>query len=93
MAIASDLLIYVDDLRTTGADNKLCWWVSRQAGSLFNSCGVQDARRKQSEESQEPGPLAGSMVHMSVGEVCGLISQDKWVKTRAYVDWVATSLR
>jgi len=63
VTIANDLVIYVDDLRTTAPGYDECRQVSRRVASLANYLGLQDAARKCRDPSDAPGPWAGYIVH------------------------------
>jgi hypothetical protein len=59
---ANDLVIYVDDARTTAYQYDECRLVSRRVASLANYLGLQDAARKCRDPSGSTGPWAGSIV-------------------------------
>lgn len=82
--IASDVYIYVDDVRPVGQGRKDCLHASRRFGSLCGHYGVNDAARKVKGPDMKPGPWAGTMVYSDEG-VDGLVSQQKWDKTKGYV--------
>jgi len=86
--IACDLLIYVDDFRTTGFSSEICWQATRQTGSRCNYLGVQDASRKRRKQSQTPGAWAGSIIMSDGEDLVVMVSQEKWDKTRAKVRWI-----
>ena len=50
--IANDLVIYVDDARTTASQYDECRLVSRKVASLANYLGLQDAARKRRDLSR-----------------------------------------
>jgi hypothetical protein len=60
--IASDVITYVDDLRTIGASEELCQEVTHRVASVVNYLGMQDAPRKRRPASQTPGAWAGSLI-------------------------------
>jgi hypothetical protein len=60
--LASDLFIFVDDLRPTGPSQEEAWLAARRAASMLNYLGIQDAPRKRQESSQSPGAWAGSVI-------------------------------
>lgn len=83
-ALASDVYVYVDDGRPVGHTRRDCWQVSRKFGSKCSYYGVQDASRKVKGPDQQPGPWARTMVFSDEG-VDGLISDEKWQKTRGAI--------
>mmetsp|Transcript_20485 Transcript_20485/g.29214 ORF Transcript_20485/g.29214 Transcript_20485/m.29214 type:complete len:595 (-) Transcript_20485:2495-4279(-) len=86
--LASDFLIYVDDVRTMGHSAEECRLVSRRVASLLNSLGLQDAARKRREESQTPGAWAGAIVMTADGFVSVSISQERWDKAKCILNWI-----
>ena len=86
--MAADLFIYIDDLRPTGPSKKECWDAAHQVGSRLTWFGLQDAARKRRDASQTPGAWAGTVIHTDGEEVLLLVSQDKWDKTRKWVQWM-----
>jgi hypothetical protein len=81
--IASDLFIFVDDLRPTGPSRLEAWRAARRAGSKLNYLGIQDAPRKRRDSSQSPGAWAGSVIKTTKDGVFVLTSQEKWTKAKA----------
>lgn len=73
--LASDFLIYVDDVRTMGPSAEDCRLASRQVASTLNHLGLQDAARKRRGGSQTPGAWAGSIVNTSDGFISVSVSQ------------------
>jgi hypothetical protein len=86
--IAADLLIYIDDLRTTGSTEEEAWQVARRSVSIcsYYHRTIHDAARKRRKPSQTPGAWAGSVVHSDQDELDVLVSEDKWEKTKTIVD-------
>ena len=82
--IAADLFIYVDDVRLTGSSSDECREAGRQAASIANSLGIQDAARKRRFGSQKPGAWAGSVVETTEQGVFVTVSQEKWDKCKRY---------
>jgi hypothetical protein len=78
---ASELLIYVDDLRTIAATVEDCWQACRYVASLLNFLGLQDASRKWRHCDQEAGAWSGSIVHTTGDTVKIMISNERWEKT------------
>ena len=60
-AIASDLFVYVDDLRVTGSTEEDCRAAMRQTGFTLGYLGIQDAARKRRPPMQAPGAWAGAV--------------------------------
>jgi hypothetical protein len=83
--IASDVITYVDDLRTIGASEKLCQEVTHRVASVVNYLGMQDAPRKRRPASQTPGAWAGSLVTTNSEGVYVSVFQERWDKTKAIV--------
>ena len=73
---ACDILLYADDGRIVGSNRELYWQAMRQAASLFNSLGIQDAARKRRFPSQSPGLWSGNLIN-TVGEPTLGVSQDQ----------------
>lgn len=80
--VATDLFIYVDDVRVTASDEESCWNAARQVAGRLGYLGIQDASRKRQGPSQTPEPWAGSVVYTSDTEVYVLVSEEKWKKTK-----------
>jgi hypothetical protein len=87
-SMASDVHVYVDDIRCSGQTELECWRASQRVSSVLASLGLQDAARKRRPPSQKAGAWAGSIVHTSNGEVVVLAPQDKWEKLRRQVAWL-----
>ena len=87
-SIACDVFTYVDDLRPTGPTEEECWAATRRTGSIINHHGVQDASRKRRPPSQTPGAWAGSVISTDSEQVLVEVAQDKWDKTKKYLDWI-----
>jgi len=91
--IANDFLTYVDDTRSCGNS----WWearlASRTVASKLNWLGIQDAARKRRDPCQDPGPWAGSVIHVSTeGTISVSVTQDCWNKTKLIVTWVVEEM-
>jgi hypothetical protein len=80
--MASDVVTYIDDLRTIGASEELCQEVTHRVASVVNYLGMQDAPRKRRAPSQSPGAWAGSMVTTDDSGVYVSVSQERWDKTK-----------
>jgi len=50
--------------------------------------GLQDAARKRRDASRMPGSWAGTVIHTDGEEVLLLVLQEKWDKTKKWVEWV-----
>ena len=91
--IASDLFIYIDDLRITGPTETECWEGAHQVYCQLTWLGLQDAPWKKNYATQTPHAWAGSIVHSDNGEVTVLVSEEKWGKTKRWiVDWVLDNI-
>jgi len=55
--LACDSSVYVDDRRHMGRDKTLCWKATRRFCAHIGWLGMQDASRKRTEPTQQPGPL------------------------------------
>jgi hypothetical protein len=80
--LAAEIFVYVDDGRTTGHSRDLTWKTARAYGSGCSRRGIQDASRKRTPPTETPGPWAGMVTHTEGGSVVGMVSQEKWDKTR-----------
>lgn len=85
--MASDMFLYIDDVRTTGRNSDECWNASRRAAAQANYLGIQDAPRKRRPPSKTPGAWAGSIIHTD-DDVRVLVSEERWAKTKEIVDWL-----
>jgi hypothetical protein len=81
--IASDILSYVDDLRSSGASEELCKQATKRIASVVNYLGMQDAPRKRRIPSKNPGAWAGSLVSTDETGVHSSISEERWAKTKS----------
>jgi hypothetical protein len=90
--IATDLHIYVDDVRITGTSQELVWNAGSRVAKLCCFYGLQDAPRKLREPSQEPGAWAGSVVATSKGIVTKFVTKERWQKTQGCIRWLATKI-
>jgi hypothetical protein len=91
--IANDLVIYVDDARTTASQYDECRLVSRRVASLENYLGLQDAARKRRNPSRSPGPWAGSIVCTDGGLVEVSVTQEYWDKAKRMIFWIRDAVR
>ena len=80
-----EVFVYVDDGRAIGPTEFLTWQAARWYGSGCTRRGVQDASRKRTSPSLTPGPWAGTVTHTEDGRICGMVSQEKWEKTKRLI--------
>jgi hypothetical protein len=90
--MAADLFIYIDDLRPTSPTKDECWDAAHQVCCRLTWFGIQDAPRKRRDASQKPGAWAGTIIHTENDMVTVLVSQEKWDKTKRWIEWMRTSL-
>ena len=83
--IANDAFVYVDDNKSTGSDKVQSWRTAGRFSAQLSNLGIQDASRKRTTPSEEPGPWAGSVVHTK-GGIYLLVSQNKWEKAKSLVE-------
>ena len=86
--MAADLFIYIDDLRNTAPSELEGWEGAHQICCRLAWLGIQDAPRKRNYSSQTPRAWAGSIVHSDQDAVTLLVSEEKWIKTKKWIDWV-----
>eukprot|EP00980_Cylindrotheca_fusiformis_P019180 scaffold6510_cov122-Cylindrotheca_fusiformis.AAC.2 len=91
--IACDLFIYVDDGQVTGPTEDECWKATRQAASILNELGIQEAARKRRWGSRKPGAWAGSIVETMESGVYVMVDQEKWSKSRRYIGEILHELQ
>jgi hypothetical protein len=84
--LAAEIFVYVDDGRTAGHSPELAWRTARVYGSGCSKRGIQDASRKRTSPMVTPGPWAGMVTHTERGSVVGMLSQEKWDKTRRMIE-------
>ena len=80
--LAADVFVYVDNGRPTGYCRDLTWRAARAYGSGCSRRGVQDASRKRTSPAECPGPWAGKVASTEGGLLVGMVSQEKWDKTK-----------
>jgi len=83
--LATEVYVYVDDGRVTGHSAEQTGLGARAYGAGCTRLGVQDASRKRTTPTHTPGPWAGTVTHTDGGEVIGMVSQEKWDRTKALV--------
>jgi hypothetical protein len=81
--IAADLFTFMDDFRPTGPTKKEAWLAGRRTASILNTLGIQDAARKRRDSSRAPGAWAGAVLRTDGDGVHVLVSQEKWIRTKA----------
>jgi hypothetical protein len=89
--LAAEIFVYVDDGRPTGHSPAITWRAARAYGSGCSRRGIQDASRKRTSPTETPGPWAGTVTHTEGGSVLGMVSQEKWDKTKRLIDEPAAS--
>ena len=82
--VACEVYIYVDDGRITGPTKLETWAATRRLCSVILSLGMQDASRKRTEPSLDPGPWVGTILSTNEG-VSISVSQERWEKTQGHV--------
>jgi hypothetical protein len=82
------LLVYFDDGRIAGPTKVLCRKALRQVASRLQHLGNQEAARKRRGESQRAGAWAGDITFLDQGVPRKLMTQMKWDKTVAILDWI-----
>ena len=83
--LAVEIFVYINDGRVVAYSPDLSWWAARAYASYCARLGVQDASRKQTLPSKTPGPWAGTVTHTNGRQVCGMVSQEKWEKTKLLI--------
>lgn len=61
--LASDVFLYVANVRSSGDTKEDCHQALRRFGSKCNHLSIQDAPQKHKPLDQEQGPWAGSQIH------------------------------
>ena len=82
--LACEVYLYVDDGRITGWCSLECWRAARRFCAECTRLGIQDASRKRTAPTQQPGPWAGTVVHTHEG-VVATVSSVKWERTRSLI--------
>ncbi len=83
--LAAEIFVYVDNGRVVANSPDLAWRAAWAYASCCARLGVQNASRKRTSPSETPGPWAGTVTHTDGGRVCGMVSQEKWEKTKRLV--------
>ncbi|KAL7530331.1 hypothetical protein ACHAXR_005038 [Thalassiosira sp. AJA248-18] len=89
--LACEVYVYVDDGRITGWSKIGCWRASRQFCAILTWLGIQDASRKRTGPSLDPGPWAGTVVHTK-DNVIATVTKLKWQKTQALLKEISDML-
>ena len=87
-SLASEIYIYVDDVRITASSEEEIWKAIRRFASIISYLGIQDAARKRRPPTTRPGAWAGSMVYIDNQHVGVYIDQNKWEKTKGHIKWI-----
>ena len=90
--LAADVVSFYDDGRVFGPTELLAKQALRQATSRLQFLGNQDAARKRRPLSQRPGAWAGGVAYTDQGLVRKFVTQSKWDKAKAFLDWVETAV-
>ena len=80
--LTAEVFVYVDNGWPTGYYRDLTWRAARAYGSGCSRQGVQDASRKQTSPAECQGPWAGTVTRTEGGLLVGMVSQEKWGKTK-----------
>jgi hypothetical protein len=83
--LAAEIFVYVDDGRVAAHSVDLSWRSVRAYGAGCSRRGVQDASRKRTSPLQTPGPWAGTVTQTVEGKVVGMVSQEKWDRTKRMI--------
>ncbi len=83
--LAAEVLVYVNNGRPTGPTEFLTWQAGWAYGAGCSRRGVQDASQKRTSPSQTPLPWAGTVTYTDGGKVCGMVSEEKWGKTKRLI--------
>lgn len=92
-SLATELVIYFDDGRVSGASYDITKRGTRQITARCQYLGNQDAARKRSEVSQRPHAWAGGVVFTDLGICRKTLTQEKWDKVKAFLAWVEQGVR
>eukprot|EP00978_Attheya_sp_CCMP212_P014301 scaffold36374_cov58-Attheya_sp.AAC.7 len=90
--IAAEIVGYVDDNRVTSSTEEKAWLASSRVAKSAAWLGLQDAARKRRPPSQRPGPWAGCVAYVGKDYVKKSVTQKRWKKTRAGVEWLDREL-
>ena len=91
--LASEVVQYVDDLRTVANSAERSWMVSMQMAKVLCYLGLQNAARKRRRSSRHPGAWAGCILASKEGKPpTVLVTQERWCKLRTKIRWIAKQL-
>ena len=76
----------MDDQRCTGDTRVICWGALQRVAGCMSYLGLQSAARKRREVGQDVGAWAGSIVDTTENKVRIRTDQEKWDKTRCWID-------
>jgi hypothetical protein len=79
--LTTELVQYIDDLRTTAKDKALAWVASSRIAKICCWLGLQDAARKRREPSRSPGAWTGATVSTDCDNTYKSVTEDRWEKT------------
>ena len=91
--MATSLVIYVDDQRIHAPTQELAYLAARQVASRESYLGIQDAARKRRPPSQQAGAWAGSIIRTNDSEVGLMVSEERWLKTKAIIGFWLSIIR
>jgi hypothetical protein len=80
--ISAEIFVYEDDGRPMGYCTDLTWQAAWAYGSGCSRRGIQDASRKRTSPTESPEPWAGTVTRTEGGSLVGMVSQEKWDKTK-----------
>lgn len=89
---ARGLPCYVDDLRSVGESQELCWQIGHKVSSMMSYLGCQVTTRKTRPPSQTPGAWSGIIAFADSQGVGVCCAQDKWDKARGYIQLITEEL-
>jgi hypothetical protein len=90
--MASDVVTYVDDMRSVGHSRDSCWEVGHTLACWYSWLGIQVTSRKTRPPSQTPGAWAGAVVSTGAQGVGVKCSQDKCDKAKALLQDILAEL-
>ena len=80
--LGAEVFVYVDNGGPTGYCTDLTWRAALTYSSGCSRQGVQDALRKRTLPTECPGPWAVTVTGTKGGSLVGMVSQEKWDKTK-----------
>ena len=83
--IAADLFFYIYDGKPTADTAKYSWRATQRVYQMLGYLGIQDACRKRTAPSREPGELAGTSVDLSNLSVTVFVSVKKWLRSKEII--------